>query len=353
MPNLFDLNDDLVGSPSRKDMEEEVDRLVFPINVHESLKSSGGLNKGEKTGIIISFWLFGCGVLGWLLLSWLQPIVPKHYILITVLFELVLQLTVGVYLLRFLLDERTMFQEIEKKNLSFAQYFRIYKEIIAQDGSALPFDVLEFNDGSWGVFLQCRLGFNTNVRSDNTYHANRELVEILNKAGLARKTFYHNEVFKSSQAARDLQEILKGISDPQLFASYREVIQNYLNIAEDESNVMCVTHIIYAQTRVQKEELLAAMNSVIHALSKSETVYREVTILQYEDIVEFLRNAYRLEVIDMGLVRASIALNKKGYSANSVHVLKLYGSSGRIYTNKEFKQLREDILKQGGLERIS
>ena len=352
MPSPFDISDDLLESPSKEDEAPNVDRLVFPINVHESLKSSGGLKKGEKTGIIISFWLFGCGVLGWLLMSWLQAVVPNHYVLLTILVEVVLQLTVGVYLLRFILDEGAMMREIEKKDLSFAQYFKIYKEIVAGDGTPLPFDILEFDDGSWGVFLQCRLGFNTNARSDNTYHANHELVEILNKAGLPRKTFYHNEAFKSSQAAEDLRQILKDVKDPQLFSAYREVVQHYLEIAEDQSNVLCVTHLIYAQTRVQKDELKATITSVLNALTRHETVYREIGILKYEDIVEFLRTQYRLEIIDMGMVRANIVLTKKAYSASSVHVLKIYGKSGKIYTNKEFKQLREDILKQGGVEAL-
>lgn len=353
MPNPFGVSDDLMDSPSKQDGMENVDKLVFPLNVHESLKSSGGLKKGEKTGIIISFWLFGCGVLGWFLLSWLQALVPGHYVLITILVEVALQLTVGVYLLRFILDERAMFAEVDKKDESFAQYFKIYKESIAADGTPLPFDVIEFNDGSWGAYLQLRLGFNTNVRSDNTYHANHQVIETLNKAGLSRKTFYHNELFKSSQAADDLRDILGGISDPKLFEAYREVVQNYLRIAEDESNVLCVTHLIYAQTRIQKEEFLATMTSIMNTLTRHETVYREISVLKYDDIVEFLRSYYRLEILDMGLVRASAVLNKKEFSSSSVHVLKLYSASGKIYTNKEFQQLRSEIMKQGGLEHTS
>lgn len=350
MAGQFDISDDLLESPSKQEEASNVDRLVFPINIHESLKSSGGLKKGEKTGIIISFWLFGCGLLGWFLMSWLQRIVP-HYLLITILVEVVLQLTVGVYLLRFVLDEQAMFREIDKKDLSFAQYFKIYKEIVSTDGSRLPFDVLEYDDGSWGVFIQCRLGFNTNARSDNTYHANKEIIELLNKAGLPRKTFYHNENFKSSQAAQDLRDILKDIKDPQLFTAYREVVQNYLDIAQDQSNVICVTHVIYAQTRIQKDELLATIKSVMHALTKHETVYREIDILQYEGIVEFLRSQYKLEILDMGMVRANTVLTKKAYSSSSIHILKIYGKSGKIYTNNEFKQLRADILKQDGVSK--
>lgn len=353
MPTPFDTNDDLISSPSKQDEAANVDRLVFPLNVHESLKSSGGLKKGEKTGIAISFWLFGCSVLGWFLLSWLQSVLPDYYIIVTILVEVLLQLTVGVYLLRFVLDERALFQEVEKKDTSFAQYFKIYKEIISEDGSKLPFDVIEFNDGSWGAYLQLRLGFNTNARSDNTYHANHRLVEILNKAGLPRKTFYHNETFKTSQAADDLRNILSSIKDPKLFESYRAVVQNYLNIAEDESNVLCVTHLIYAQTRVQKDEFVATMTSIVAALTRFETVYREIQVLQYDEIVSFLQSYYKLAVLDMGQVRAGAAMAKKEFSANACHVLKLYGASGKIYANKEFKQLSSEIMKQSGLDSLS
>lgn len=350
MASQFDVYDDLVGSPSREDETENMGRMIFPINVHESLKSSGGLKKSEKTGIAISMWLLLCGILGWFLMSWLQSVLPSHYIIITILIELVLQLTVGVYLLRFILDEKEMFQEIEKRDLSFAQYFKIYREIKAEDGSTLPFDVIEFNDGSWGAFIQLRLGFNTNTRSDNTFGTNHRFIETLNKAGLPRKTFFHNELFKSSAAAEDLRQILSDIKDPRLFQAYRSVVQNYLEIADNESNVLCVTHLIYAQTRVQKDEFVSTINSLMEGLTRFETAYREVTVLQYNEIVTFFQDYYKLDVLDMGMVRANIALTKKDATATAVHVLKLYSKSGKIYTNKEFKQLRAEIQKQDGLE---
>lgn len=353
MPSQFDFSDDLGGAPERRDEMADMEKMIFPLNVHESLKSSGGLKKSEKTGIIVSIWLLVCGVLGWFLMSWLQSILPSYYIMITLLVEVALQLTVGVYLLRFVLDEKAMFQEVEKRDLSFAQYFKIYREIVAEDGSALPFDVIEFNDGSYGVYIQLRLGFNTNVRSNNTYVTNHQFIEAINKAGLCHKTYFHNEQFKSSKAADDLRQILNGIRDPKLFNSYRAVVQNYLELAENESNVLCVTHLIYAQTRIQKDEFVDNMNSLLAILDRLETVYREITVLKYDDIVSFLQDYYKLDVLDMGLVRANIALTKKESVASSVRVLKLYSKSGKIYTNKEFHQLKADILKQDGLEGAS
>lgn len=347
--NNFGFSEDLLSSHTEQEEQIEVDQLIFPLNVHESMKSAGGLNKGEKTAIIISFWLFGCALLGWFLMSWLKSLSIEHYVLLTALVELLLQLTVGVYILRFALDERAMFQELNNANTSFAQYFKIYKELTVEGGSPLPFDVLEFSDGSWGAFLQLRLGFNTNARSANTYHANKAVINILNKSNLAHKTIYHNEEFKNSLAAEDLRAVLGNIKDPKLFETYRSVVQNYLDIAEDQSNVLCTTYVIYAQNRIQKDEFVATMNSIISALTKHETVYREISILKYDGIVSFLQNYYRLEVLDMGLVRANTVLTKKKFSSSSVRVLKIYGASGKIYASPEFKQLRNEIMREGGL----
>ncbi len=349
---LAPYNDGDIGRRSSSQHEDDFDRLIFPINVHESLQASAGLKKGEKVGIIVGFWVFGCVFLAWFLAGWLRTVVPGYYMLIVVIVELILQLTVGVYILRFALDERTVFAEMNDSDKSFATYFKIYKEIKASESAKYPFDVLEFDDGSFGVFIECRLGFNTQARSENTYFANKAVTELLDKAGLPRKVFYHSESFKTSQAAQDLRDILKGISDPNLFSFYRDIIQNYLRIADEESNVMCVTYVIYATTRIAKDELVANINQVFLALEKDETVFRQVSALKYEEIVEFLRHYYRLEVLDMGLIRAHIAEKKASYSC-PVKVLKIYGRSGKIYANEDFRRLNAEIRSTGGLDSVN
>lgn len=352
MPFLGNNDDDIALRSSDDRSQENVPTLIFPVNVHDSLQASAGLRKGEKVGIIVSFWVFGCALLAWFLAGWLRTVIPGYYGLIVLLVEVLLQLTVGVYILRFAMDERAMFAEMNESDLSFSNYFKIYKEIKVEDGSRYPFDLLEFDDGSYGVYIQFRFGHNTQLRSDATYIANKAIVDILDKAGLPRKVFFHNEAFKTSQAAQDLRDILKNVKDPQLFATYRDMVQNYLRIAEEESNVPCMTYLIYAPTRIAKDELVATVNRIFIAVEKDETVYREVSVLKYDQVVEFLRIYYRLEVLDMGIIRAHAAVKKNKYNC-PVKVLKLYGRSGKIYANEEFKQLRKEIISEGGLERVN
>ena len=63
MPTGSGYEDDLIESTSHREAEIEYDALTFPINVHESLQAASGMRKGEKVGIIVSFWLFGCFIL--------------------------------------------------------------------------------------------------------------------------------------------------------------------------------------------------------------------------------------------------------------------------------------------------
>ncbi len=344
--NTFLKSDDIgAGADNRES-------LVFPINVHESLQASAGLKKGEKVGIIVSFWVFGCALLAWVLSGWLRTIIPQYYLWITIGVEILLQLTVGIYILRFAMDERSVFAEMNANTQSFATYFKIYKEVKTGEDSRYPFDLLEFDDGSYGVFIECRLGHNTQRRSAATYDANTAIINLLNKSGLPYKIYYHNESFKTSQAAQDLRDIVSGIDDPTLFSLYRDLVQNYSRIAENESNVMSVTYLVYAQTRIAKDELIATMNQIFLAFEQDDTVFRQVSVLSYNEIVEFLRYYYRLEVLDMGLIRAHIAEKKNSFNC-PVHVLKLYGRSGKIYAREEFKNLGAEIIADGGLDSAS
>lgn len=339
-----------LGVPSNEEMRDE-NKLVFPFNVHESVSSTGSLKKSERNGIILSFWIFGCLLLAWFLAGFLRQIIPSYYIWIVIGVELVLQLTVGVLVLRIVLDERTLLSELSEDNNSFAKLFGIYHEIISQDNSEYPFDVIEFNDGSYGVYIQCLLGYNTNQASSATYELNKSIQSMINKSGMAHRILYCNEKFTNSAAADKLRKVVAGVQDPRLFGVYRDIVQGIMKTAAEESNVLCTTYIIYAKTRIQKEDLKQLVVNILNAAGSEDTAYREVVTLSYEDIVEFYRNYYKLDVLDMGLIRVQ-AVKKKNLSC-SLKLLTVYGSSGKVYHTQDMKNLRTEILRENGLERVN
>ena len=348
---MTDLEVDLGLQASDDSESGGTDRLVFPLNVHESLQASGGLKPGEKRGIILSFWFVACALLGWFLAGWLRQLTPHHYFLIVVLVELILQATVGVFILRIVMDESTMIEEMENRDNSFAKYFGIYREHIAAEEAVYPFDIIEFSDGSYGVYIQFLMGYNTNNASAMTYEVNRTIQSLINKSGMSHRVVFSNERFSNSAAAEELRSVVAGVKDPRLFAAYRQIVQGLLKIANEESNVVSATYIIYAKTRIEKEELTKLVDNILSTVASNDTAYREVTTMSYQDIVEFYRNVYKLDVLDMGLIRVHSAA-KKTISC-PVKVLKVYGRSGKVYTTPDFAKTKKNLLADYGLESVN
>lgn len=320
--------------------KEELDELIYPINVTESLKSSG-MKSGEKTSLVASFWCFGTAVLAWVLASWLRGLMPKYYLIITISIILLLQLTVGVYLLRILLDEKGLTSEMNSNDMLFTNYFNFYRELKTGDTSPYPFDVIEYSNGSHVVFIQCLLGYNTQERSIATYYINKEAEQILTKSGYPYRKIFSNEIFKGSKAAKQLAATMDNITEPTLFTVYRDIITNVMDMADKESNVMCVTYILHAHNRIQKDDLKGVVTRFVNTLSKPDSAFREVNILIYEDILEFLRRQYGLDVLDIGLIRTLQAVKKRINCA--IKVLKIKGKSGKIYNTKELSKFYDSL----------
>lgn len=342
----LDLQDVSTSSGS----EEEKEELIFPYNVQESLAASTGTTKKDKRGLIISLWVVASLLIGWFLASWLRN-VTSYYFLITLLVELALQFTVGGVILRFALDESTLINEMTSKDNSFARYFSIYRERISQEDSPYTFDVIEYADGSYGCFIRFLLGYNTNQVSNATYELNSNIQRLITKAGTPYRVIFMNERFSNSQSAANLRHVVSNIDDEHLFMAYRSIVQNILTIANEESNVLSMVLIINPKTQIQKEELQQLVNNITSFVSSIDSVYREVTVLSYQEIVEFFREYYKLEVLDMGAVR-SHTVEKKSLNCG-LSLLKLYGASGKTYTTDEYKQLYKEILKVNGLEPVN
>lgn len=342
---------DIITSGKSEVPNENEDTLIFPYNVHESLAAAGKMSQSEKAGLLMSFWLFGNGILAWVLAGWLRQITPEYYVWLVLGIELLLQLTIGAFLLRFLLDEQTLIAEMGGGDNTFSKFFSIYHEIVSTEGSTYPFDVIEFSDGSYGVYLQFLLGYNTNQQSHATYNANHTIQTLINKSGMAHRIFYMNENFSHSESAEWLRNTVAQVEDPKLFKGYREIVKGMLELAEDESNVVSATYIIYAKNRIEKEELPHLVNNIMLAVQAEETAYREVSVLSYDDIIEFYRSYYKLDVLDMGIVRVHAAQKKQVNC--SVKLLRVYGKSGKVYTTSEFPKLRDNLMRDYGLQQIN
>lgn len=339
---------------ANEDMNQELglteDSLIFPVNITDSLKATK-MKKSDKNGIILSFWIAGCLIVAWFLLSWLSELIPKYAIWIVFGVELLLNGTIGMVILRIVLDEKALIREASQDK-TFSQYFGIQREILTGESSKYPFDMIEMVDGSYLIMIGFKLGYNTSRVSDNTYEANIQMQKILNKRGIGHRWVYIREVFSQSEAASNMRNELGNIKDPKLFKYYRDIVSNVLDIADNESNVVAPYLQLYARTQIEKDEIVSLVEQLLGLFKVNETVYREVSVLTFDQMRDFFLNYYALSAIDMGAVRLKNVVKKHG-NQHGLRVLKAYGKSGKIFSTDDYENLRDEMLGNSGLKQVS
>lgn len=328
-------------------MDEE--KLIFPINIYETVAGTSNINKEETHGLAIAVWFLASGIGGWLMAGWLRGLFPSHYLLLTLVLELIVQGTVGLNLFRLLFDEDELMAEMSGEGKSFANFFRVYRTIKA--GESLykyNFDVVEMGDGTYAVYLKYLYGANSDAKAKATYKANLEVEKLLSKYNLSSRTYTIRETFSYSRTAEEMRKSLSQISNKELFTAYRDIVTGILDDAEVESNVPMAVKVVFARTRAQMEDLKQAIARLLD--SYTGTVYRQVNPMPFDEVVEFLRTYYQLDYIDMGQVRSSVGTQK--VAVCSTKVVRLYADSGKTYTMPEFKDMKQKLLKEHGLKGV-
>lgn len=334
-----------------EDEQNNSDHMIFPLNIHESLNASTGLSQSEKNGIIISFWIVGCLILMWFCAIFLKSIIPNFYIQITILIIVILNLTVGVLLLRFLLDDRSIMNEYQNiGNNSFANYFRIYRDTELEINN--KYGIIEYDDGTYAAILRLRMGYNTDEKAANTWTLNRDAFRIIAKAGFPYQIISESEFFRESDSCDLMLDKLTQIDDPMLFKAQKDIIKEILDIAENESNVP-ITHIlIYAPTQILRDDLPQLITRLERHYASLDSCFRDIKFLDNDEIIAFLRSYYQLEVLDMSLLRAQTVINDLSIG-DSFKVLRLYGMNGKVYSTQSLINIHKDIIRQTGIKKVT
>lgn len=333
-----------------EDEQENSEQMIFPLNIHESLNASSGLNQNERNGIIISFWFVGCLLLAWFCAIFFKNIIPNFYIQVTILIILIINLTFGVLLLRFILDDRSIMNEYQNiGNNSFANYFKIYRDSELEIDN--KYGIIEYDDGTYAAILRLRLGYNTDEKASNTWTLNRDAFRIISKAGFIYKIISESESFRESDSCDLMLDKLSHIDDPILFKVQKDIIQEILDIAEKEANVPIMYILIYAHTQILKDDLPQLINRLERHYLSLDSCFRDIKFLNNDEIIEFLRSYYKLEVLDMSLLRVQAVVNDTSIG-NSFKVLRLYGSSGKVYSTSSLATLHTDIIKQTEIKKV-
>lgn len=279
--------------------------MVFPHNVYCSVSGNGGMSESDKNkfyGQMIAFF----GVILFLGGCW----VCYKYLRISVWFAflggLAIILCIGVSFFRFVVfDEQAKIYEYKSQSSdNFAKYVQIRKDAtFTLDVNGYKVSIFEFINGNNFCVIQLRYGSNDKVKSRNTQYLMEQYFHTIAAHNLEFRTIEATENFANSVEIDRYSKRLNKIQDKTLAIYLMKVLRLINTTVESMNNTSTLYLVIQTQRNYQLPQLESCIRSMIADTQSSRNALRTVEFLNWAKLMEFYREFYSLEAIDLSTMR--------------------------------------------------
>jgi hypothetical protein len=311
--------------------------LIFPLDVQKSAAQASKLVGREKTKLIVFGTIFVNVAVALLTVPFFSSVGISAWFPITI--QLLIMATLGWFIFRFF-----VFKESEKlrerkgySSDSFSKFF-FFRNLDSGENLDVPkFDVpvYEYDNGSAVFVLRLRFGSNDTPKSINTRNALTEIFRILAKENLEFRQIVTPEDFSQSPEARAYMAKVSAIPNKKLAKRMLDITQAALEHSAAMSNTDMIHILVRTKSNYQKYELDSIVRKVLGCLFTNRTAFRSVDFLNKKALVDFLRDFYGLEGIDLALMRIKSREEMDSDYKNIVEIHQLIASNGKALTNKE------------------
>lgn len=323
--------------------------MIFPMDVYKSTEESGKMVGENRLQLFTIIFVFGGIGLFFVLLHVCQTYLHAGFKLAIGL-ELICLIVIGGTAYRFFVfreDEKK--QEYENRNNdSFARYMFLQRDSRKDiDSKYQTFHLFEYNNGAITCTLEFRYGSNDTVKSQMTRECLQYLIHVMAMYGFDTRFSVMPEVFEDSLDFRRYTNVINDIEDIHLRKCNMAIAEEALRLSREYSNVDVLYMTISARSAYQLEELKIALLDCFKKLQEASTAFRSVRCLDMQEIVEFYRNFYNIQAIDLSMMRAIALTDVEKSFAGVVRTVMLYGDSGAQYSNMKDidKQLKTGLRK--------
>lgn len=276
--------------------------VFFPNDVDSTSEKAGGVSDKEKNGAFFAIWgllnffaIFtvptflqnlGVGLLGSVLL-----IIFINVLLIGVIFRFVV------------FDENKKAKEYKAHTSdNFSRFFKINKNVVETleirgYGSV---DVFQYNNGHYLVVLRFRYGSADDKKVANTKYAYERIYNLLSKNRLEFKMISSTENFRESKEYRRYKQRLN--NSPYKEMAIR-IFEEVMYQTDNYSNVTANTLIIRTTSKGQMLDLPRVLAEIVRLVDRTNTSIRSVEFLNFKEFMEFIREYYGLEAIDLAKLK--------------------------------------------------
>ncbi|MCM1172510.1 MAG: hypothetical protein NC393_10325 [Clostridium sp.] len=308
--------------------------MIFPDNVHKRAANAKKLLAQDKTAIVIQLFFIANIVLFFAL-----RLLFTRFLGLSVLWALVTQLilfiAVGIVIFRvFIFREDEKIQEYQdQQGDSFARFLYVRKDNIRNtEVQGVSAKMFEYTNGCVMATIRFKFGSNDDVIAANTRRVLELIYGVISNYNFIFRTDTMTGSFENSKEYKKHLQQINSIADKELSFNLRLLSDTALKISKQQSNTDVLYLTITSKMPGDVEMLNSILNEIMKILSENVTCFREIAILGIDELLEFYRDFYNIEAIDLAMMKAidlSTDLDK-----SYTHVMQLYSlrsTDGKTY----------------------
>lgn len=287
---------------ANENRNEQNANYFYPDDVDSTQEKAGKVSEGELSKLFFTFLgLFDVfGIFAFPTFLENLGIGLFGSILILVILNIILFLTIFRFMI---FDENKKAREYRAHTSdSFARFFKINKNTIETMeirgyGEAQLF---QYNNGHYVVALRLRYGSSDTEKALNTREAYERIYRLLGQHRMEFKLLSTSENFReSAEYAR--------YRDRQNKSKYKElsnhIFENLMKYTDEYSNVTMNTLLIRTTSKGQTLDLPLVLSEIVRHIEMYNTSIRGVEFLEFNQFIEFIREYYGLEAIDLSRLK--------------------------------------------------
>lgn len=219
---------------------------------------------------------------------------------------------------------------------SFAKYIQVRKEGETEiEVNNQKVNIFEYVNGQVFFTMLFRYGSNDDAKANNTKKIFQKIFNAIGNYNFVFRTAIGTENFANSlEFKRHIQKRNK-IQDKNLALYLKRATNEALKMTEEECNTEVVYLTVQSTILYQKDEIEALLMVILRIIEDNLNAFREVKLLNLEELLEFYRWFYRIEAIDAAMMKALDLSNEleETYS-NIVSVYRYHSKDGSTFKSQ-------------------
>lgn len=315
-------------------MEKRGDK-IYPLDVYERVANKQKLVGADKNTFIISLFLMVNFFL-FIILHRVLVVTMGLPMFVCILAQLIIFIFFGIIIFRYVIfDEEAKMREYSDKNSdSFARFMHLRKDSTheIQVSRNAYVHAFEYDNGQAMCTIRFKFGSNENFKALETKQCLQEVFKVLTDNNFVFRTVSDAENFKRSKEfdnyIANVNHTKYSTLKPHILAMSDEI----LRVSLQECNVDQLYLSFQTASSYQLDDLEAVIKHLLKIFRSHVTCFRQITFLDLNQTMEFYRDFYNVEAIDLAMMRA-IELSE-GIDSNFseiVKVISLKADDGKSY----------------------